>query len=44
MQLGDVYETFADIEDLMSYVGFKPKTNIKEGLEKFVTWYINHYK
>ena len=35
MQPGDVYETYADVEDLMKDVGFKPKTDVKTGLEKF---------
>src|SRR3972149_3062688 len=43
MQPGDVYETFADIEDLTKNVGFKPKTDIKKGLENFVSWYKDYY-
>ncbi len=39
MQPGDVYETFADVQDLMKTVGFKPKTNIEEGLKEFVDWF-----
>jgi UDP-glucuronate 4-epimerase len=44
MQPGDVQSTFADVDDLMKDVGFKPKTNIKDGLKEFVKWYINFYK
>ena len=43
MQPGDVYETYADVEDLMRDVGFKPQTDIKTGLEKFVKWYKEYY-
>ena len=43
MQQGDVYETFADTEDLMNLVGFKPKTDVKQGLKKFVNWYKEYY-
>jgi UDP-glucuronate 4-epimerase len=39
LQLGDVPETFADVDDLMRDVGFKPATPIEEGVEKFVQWY-----
>ena len=39
MQPGDVYETYADVEDLIKDINFKPKTDIKEGLKNFVNWY-----
>ena len=44
MQPGDVYQTYADVDDLMNEFSFKPETNIKEGLEKFVEWYKYYYK
>jgi UDP-glucuronate 4-epimerase len=44
MQPGDVQSTFADVDDLMMDVGFKPKTDINEGLKKFVSWYKEFYK
>ena len=43
MQKGDVKATYANIDALNEAVGFKPKTNIKEGLRKFVTWYNDYY-
>ena len=43
MQPGDVQATFADVDDLMSDVGFKPATSIDEGLEKFADWYRAFY-
>lgn len=39
MQAGDVPLTYADVDDLMAYVGFKPNTSIEEGIEHFVRWY-----
>jgi UDP-glucuronate 4-epimerase len=39
MQPGDLYETYADISSLQLRTGFRPKTNIKEGLGLFVNWY-----
>ena len=39
IQPGDVPATFADVDDLMRDVGFKPSTPIKEGMKKFVEWY-----
>jgi UDP-glucuronate 4-epimerase len=44
MQPGDVHVTYADVEDLENEIGFKPKTNINEGIEKFVDWYKEYYK
>ena len=43
MQPGDVPATFADVDDLMRDVGFKPATSIEEGLEKFAGWYREFY-
>jgi len=43
MQKGDVKATFANIDVLNEAVGFKSKTNIKEGLQKFVSWYKHYY-
>jgi UDP-glucuronate 4-epimerase len=39
MQPGDVPVTYADVEDLMTDVGFKPDTSIEEGIIRFVHWY-----
>lgn len=39
MQPGDVPETYADVDDLIRDVGFKPGTSIEEGVAKFVEWY-----
>ena len=38
MQAGDVPVTYADVDDLMADVGFKPDTSIEEGIERFVSW------
>lgn len=43
MQPGDVPATYADVDDLMADVGFKPSTSIEEGLEKFAHWYRAFY-
>jgi UDP-glucuronate 4-epimerase len=44
MQPGDVYQTFADVSDLECDFDFRPTTSIKEGIEKFVSWYNNYYQ
>ncbi|MBE9546104.1 MAG: NAD-dependent epimerase [Proteobacteria bacterium] len=43
IQPGDVPATYADVDDLMKDVGFKPKTPIEEGIRKFVKWYREYY-
>jgi UDP-glucuronate 4-epimerase len=44
MQPGDVPETYADIEDLAREVGFRPRTDIEQGMAKFVEWYKEFYR
>jgi UDP-glucuronate 4-epimerase len=43
IQAGDVPATYADVDDLMRDVGFKPATPIAEGIRRFVEWYREYY-
>lgn len=43
LQPGDVPKTFANVDDLMEAVDFKPATPIETGIQKFVTWYRQYY-
>ena len=43
MQPGDVPGSYADVEDLVNDVGFKPSTPIEKGIKKFVEWYLDYY-
>ena len=43
LQPGDVPATFADVNDLVADMHYKPSTTIKEGIHKFITWYKNYY-
>ena len=43
LQAGDVPKTYADVDDLIKDVGFKPNTSIDEGIGKFVEWYREYY-
>jgi UDP-glucuronate 4-epimerase len=43
MQPGDVPATYADVDDLMRDVGFKPSTGIEEGISHFIKWYLEFY-
>jgi len=44
MQPGDVYQTYADVSELMDDFGFRPDTSIEEGLSKFVEWFREYYR
>lgn len=39
IQPGDVPATYADVDDLMRDVDFKPSTPIGEGIARFIDWY-----
>src|SRR5690606_13839688 len=43
IQPGDVPATYADVDDLIRDVGFKPATPIEEGVQKFVDWYREYH-
>jgi len=43
MQPGDVPATYANVEDLVRDVDFKPSTPIEVGIERFVAWYREYY-
>jgi UDP-glucuronate 4-epimerase len=44
MQLGDVPATFADVDDLVRDIGFKPNTSIETGIARFVAWFRDYYR
>ncbi|MEZ9845399.1 NAD-dependent epimerase [Vibrio breoganii] len=44
MQPGDVYQTYADTQDLFAATGYKPQVGIKQGVKEFVDWYKNYYQ
>lgn len=44
LQEGDVPETYADVDDLIRDVDFKPATPIETGIGNFVNWYLDYYK
>lgn len=44
MQPGDVPATYADVDDLIHDVDFKPDTPIEVGIQRFVDWYRAHYE
>ena len=44
MQAGDVPITYADVDELVTDIGFKPNVTIESGIEKFVQWYLKYYQ
>ena len=44
IQEGDVPATYADVDDLIRDVGFKPETPIETGISNFIDWYVDYYK
>ena len=39
LQPGDVPDTYADVQALITDVGYRPNTSIETGIERFVDWY-----
>jgi UDP-glucuronate 4-epimerase len=44
LQLGDVPDTYADVDDLVKDVGYRPSTSVETGIANFVDWYKDFYK
>jgi UDP-glucuronate 4-epimerase len=44
MQPGDVPATYANVDDLMREVDFKPSTPIAEGIRRFIEWYRSFHR
>ncbi|MFP4486093.1 MAG: NAD-dependent epimerase [Campylobacterales bacterium] len=43
LQPGDVPKTYADVNDLINNLGYKPQTPIKTGIKNFIKWYREYY-
>jgi UDP-glucuronate 4-epimerase len=43
LQDGDVPATEADTAELAALVGFRPRTDVREGVRRFVAWYRGYY-
>jgi UDP-glucuronate 4-epimerase len=44
LQLGDVPDTYADVQALVDDLGYKPATAIEDGIANFISWYKDYYK
>ncbi|MEE9437053.1 MAG: NAD-dependent epimerase [Candidatus Adiutricales bacterium] len=43
LQPGDVPASHADVADLVDTLGFKPATHIRDGIARFISWYLEYY-
>ncbi len=43
LQIGDVPDTYADVDALVRDVGYKPSTPVEVGIKNFVDWYLSYY-
>lgn len=43
LQLGDVPDTFADVDDLVAHIGYQPQTTIEVGVRRFAEWFTGFY-
>jgi len=39
-----VPDTWANADDLVQGVGYKPQTPVEEGVQRFVAWYREYYQ
>jgi UDP-glucuronate 4-epimerase len=44
LQPGDVPDTFANVDELIADVGYRPDTPIEVGVRKFVDWFKDYYR
>ena len=44
MQFGDVKDTYADTSLLENWIDYRPLTNVKDGINKFINWYKSFYR
>jgi UDP-glucuronate 4-epimerase len=43
LQPGDVPDTYADVDDLVRDIGYRPTTTVEEGVRRFLDWYLDFY-
>jgi UDP-glucuronate 4-epimerase len=43
IQPGDVPDTYADVDDLVRDIGYRPSTPVETGIRNFVDWYLDYY-
>jgi UDP-glucuronate 4-epimerase len=44
LQLGDVPDTYADVDDLVKEFNYKPSMSVNQGVSNFIEWYKKYHK
>jgi UDP-glucuronate 4-epimerase len=44
LQAGDVPDTYANVDDLVSEFQYRPATSVDQGIDRFIAWYRDYYK
>ena len=44
MQADDVYQTYAEVNDLFDATGYKSQVTVEQGVAEFINWYREFYK
>jgi len=44
LQSGDVPATFANVDELSAWTGFRPATSVADGVARFVAWYRDYFR
>jgi len=44
LQAGDVPATYANVDDLVRHLDYKPSTSVQKGIDNFVAWYREFFK
>ena len=44
LQAGDVPATYANVDDLVQNLDYKPSTPVQKGIDNFVAWYRDFFK
>ncbi len=44
LQLGDVPDTYANVDALVQDLNYQPQMPIEEGISRFVDWYLDYYQ
>lgn len=42
LQTGDIVDTFADVQELEQFLGFRPATPVREGIRRSLEWYLEY--
>jgi len=44
MQPGDIEKTWANIDNIRSWIGYQPKVDFDKGISNFASWYLSYFR